>query len=289
MNKTPLVSLLMTVFNREKYIGEAIESVLNSTYKNWELIIVDDQSTDKSVKIAYSYAAQNARINVYKNEKNLGDYPNRNKAAINATGKYLKYIDADDLLYPYGLEEMVFYMEKFPSAAYGLSKIPKDNERIFPFELYPREAYLKHYSGIPIFNKAPLSAIINRKFFNKVGGFTNQRYVGDFDLWHKLSCKYPVVLMPDGMVWYRKHDSQEINNYKRNPEIMFSYFLISKKYLLDQNCPLNNVEKQKIIKKIDKTIARYIFHYIRKGMFKIANNLMSKSSVNINFIIKHLN
>ena len=76
----PLVSILMTCYNREKYIGEAIESVLASSYTNLELIIVDDHSSDNTVGIARAYAAKDSRVNVYVNELNLGDYPNRNKA-----------------------------------------------------------------------------------------------------------------------------------------------------------------------------------------------------------------
>ena len=96
MNDSPLVSLLMTSYNREKYIGFAIESVLASTYTNWELIIVDDGSIDKTVEIAQQYEKKDGRIRFYRNEKNLGDYPNRNKAASYAGGKYIKYVDADD-------------------------------------------------------------------------------------------------------------------------------------------------------------------------------------------------
>ena len=64
--------------------------------------------------IAKSYEQKDARIKVYVNDKNLGDYPNRNKAASYAKGKYIKYLDADDLIYPHGLEVMVHTMEQFP-------------------------------------------------------------------------------------------------------------------------------------------------------------------------------
>src|SRR5664279_4015758 len=95
----PLVSVLMTAYNREKYIAEAIESVLSSTYTNFELIIVDDGSKDNTVNIARRYELQDSRIKVYINTTNLGDYPNRNHAAGFAIGKYIKYIDADDAIY----------------------------------------------------------------------------------------------------------------------------------------------------------------------------------------------
>ena len=79
MNSRILVSVLMTSFNREKYIAEAIESVLASTYKDFELIIVDDCSKDNTVGIAKKYEELDSRVKVYINEVNLGDYPNRNK------------------------------------------------------------------------------------------------------------------------------------------------------------------------------------------------------------------
>ena len=109
----PIASILTTVYNREKYIAACIDSVLASSYQDWELIIVDDVSTDASVAIAKSYEKKDPRIKVYVNEKNLGDYPNRNKAASYAKGKYLKYLDADDIIYPHGLEVMVIPWSSF--------------------------------------------------------------------------------------------------------------------------------------------------------------------------------
>jgi len=94
------VSILTTVYNREKHLAACINSVLACSYQDWELIIVDDVSTDASVAIAKSYEQKDARIKVYVNDKNLGDYPNRNKAASYAKGKYIKYLDADDIIYP---------------------------------------------------------------------------------------------------------------------------------------------------------------------------------------------
>src|SRR5258706_13206257 len=113
MSTSPLVSVLMTAFNREKYIADAIESVLASSYENFELIIVDDASSDNTVAIASQFAEKDKRIRIYVNEKNVGDYPNRNKAAGYAQGKYINYVDADDKLYYYGLEVMVRFTELF--------------------------------------------------------------------------------------------------------------------------------------------------------------------------------
>src|SRR5688572_8660952 len=140
----PLVSVLMTAYNRENYITEAIESVLSSYYSNFELIISDDCSTDRTVEIAKRYAAKNSKIKVYQNEKNVGDYNNRNKAASYAEGKYLKYLDSDDIMYPHCLSVMITSMEQFPAAGFGLSS-PSDPQNPFPICITPRQIYLEHF------------------------------------------------------------------------------------------------------------------------------------------------
>ncbi|WP_179333443.1 glycosyltransferase family 2 protein [Winogradskyella costae] len=246
---SPLVSVLMTVYNREEYIAEAIESVINSTYKDWELIIVDDRSTDNSLEIAKKYEATDVRIKVYINETNLGDYPNRNKAATYAKGEYLKYVDADDMIYPYGLELLVYYMLHFPNADYGLCSIEQDYEHKFPIELNPYETYNRHYiQKKHIFHKAPLSSIIKRKIFNEVGGFSNVRHYGDFDLWHRLAQKYSVLLMPHGIVWYRVSNGQEGAIRKKNPMNIAKTIHAAHMHCVSDDSPLSKLEKEALDK-----------------------------------------
>jgi glycosyltransferase involved in cell wall biosynthesis len=260
MNESiPLVSVLMTSFNREKFIGAAIESVLASTYKNFELIICDDASKDKTVEIAKLYADQDKRIRLYINEKNLGQFPNRNYAASLASGKYIKYVDSDDLIYPSGLEILVTMMEKYPEAGYGLCSLEQDRERVYPFMLTPKEAYERHFiKNIPLFHKAPLSSIIKKETFKSVNGFSNSFGEGDYDLWLNLSTLYNVVLMPEGVVWYREHDDQIDSARRNNRVIQFRYFLVSIKYLNDK-CPLNGVDKDSLIINIRVQMIRFIF------------------------------
>lgn len=116
----PTVSVLTTVYNRSKYLAACIESVQQSKFQDYEHIIVDDCSTDDSVAIAKKYSNADTRIKVFENNTNLGDYPNRNQAAQYATGKYLKYLDADDMHSPWALDIMVSAMEDFPSAGLGI-------------------------------------------------------------------------------------------------------------------------------------------------------------------------
>jgi GT2 family glycosyltransferase len=225
----------MTAYNREKYIAEAMESVLASSYSNFELIVVDDRSKDQTVDIARTYEKKDDRVKVYVNQVNLGDYPNRNMAASYATGKYLKYVDADDYIYPWGLGLLVTMMEQFPEAGWGLCSLDQYRGKPFPFELSPKEAYEYNYSGPGLFYKAPLSSIIRREIFEREKGFSALRMVGDFEMWHRLALRYKVVLMPHGIVWYREHGEQEIKSFN---EFAGIYEKLIFEYLSHPNCPL---------------------------------------------------
>ena len=233
---SPGISVLMTTYNREKYVRQAIQSVLDSTFKDFELVVTDDGSTDDTVRIVKEMAKLDDRIKLHINPKNLGDYPNRNQAASNATGKYLKYVDADDLIYPWGLQILWDCMEQFPEARWGLCSLAQDRDQPFPFQLTSEEAYRYHYLGPGLFHKSPLSSIIRRDLFEEVGGFRPGRMVGDFEMWHRLALHSNVVLMNHGVAWYRSHENQESNVIE---EYKQAYNAIREEYLNHPECPLN--------------------------------------------------
>jgi glycosyltransferase involved in cell wall biosynthesis len=287
-NQKPLVSVLMTTYNREKYLAQAIESVLASTYENFELLVVDDQSKDRSLEIARSYAAKDERVKALLNEKNLGDYPNRNKAASLAKGKYLKYVDADDYIYPTGLEVLVTGMEKFPEAGYGLCSLPQDKFKIYPFVLSQEEAYKRHYFVSQLFHKAPLSAIIRKDVFEAVGKFSGRRYLGDFEMWHVLSARYPVVIMQQGVVWYREHEEQEMQNNRTDFTIPFKYLTCAVEMLSKPECPLNEADCKRAIEKVKWNQARYMLGVGKNHSLKIMKQLMKESGMGYGEMIQRV-
>jgi len=231
----------MTSYNREQYIAEAIESVLASTYTNLELIIVDDGSKDRTVEIARKYEKDDKRVCVYVNEQNLGDYPNRNKAASYAKGKYIKYVDADDFLYYFGLEIAITLTEKYPEAGFGLGAYPDDNHP-FPVLVQPHEIYLENFYKYHHFDRAPGSGLIKLEAFNKVGGFSGKRMIGDNEFWFKISRYYPMVKLPIDLYWNRLHEGQESQtvyakrNYKKLREQVIN------EALEHPDCPLTKNE-----------------------------------------------
>ncbi|MCU4165562.1 glycosyltransferase family 2 protein [Carboxylicivirga caseinilyticus] len=240
---TPLVSVLMTVYNREKFIAEAIESVLASSYQNWELIIVDDRSTDSSVEIARRYEQADARIKVFINEHNLGDYPNRNKAASYAKGKYLKYLDSDDLIYPHGLNLMVAAMEKFPEAAIGMSNFQEDEQQQFPYSFSSGEAYYQHFLRKGLLYSGPTGAIYRASSFFELKGFDAQYSVAtDMDFNLKCAKLGPVAIFQRDLFWWRPHEGQEIN--LRQHEYESFNDKINKIHLSGSDCPLTEKDRK---------------------------------------------
>ena len=283
----PLVSVLMTAYNREKYIGQSIESVLASTYTNFELIIVDDCSSDRTVEIIESYKATDGRIKLFINDHNLGQFRNRNLAASLATGYFLKYLDSDDLIYPNGLEILVNMMVQNPLAGYGLCSNDPDKEKIFPILLSPKEAYEREFcKKISLFHKAPLSSIIKKDVFEKEGGFSNHSGEGDYEMWLKLSVSHPVLLMPYGIVWYRVHDEQIDYQRRNDPYVGLKYFLVTLKYM-DSKCPLEAADTEKVVQETHGLISRFILRTVYNYSPKKAIQMYHGANYNLPGFTKH--
>ena len=217
---TPSVSILVTVYNREDYLSATLCSVFESTLIDWESIVVDDCSNDDSVSIAAKFAEQDSRFRVFQNEANLGDYANRNRAASLAKGKYLKYLDADDLIYPHSLAIMVEAMERFPEAGLALSRNVIDPAKPYPILYSPKEAYQAHFLGDSPLGVGPSAAIIRRDCFETVGGFSGRQFVGDSELWLKLAERWPVVSLPPALVWWRQHEGQQMQLEMAKPDVL---------------------------------------------------------------------
>jgi glycosyltransferase involved in cell wall biosynthesis len=109
---TALVSIITPAYNCEKYIRETIESVLNQSYINWEIIIVNDYSTDNTLDIIRKFAALDDRIKYITNKKNLGAASSRNVATKAAKGDYIAFLDSDDIWYPKKLEKQISDMKE---------------------------------------------------------------------------------------------------------------------------------------------------------------------------------
>lgn len=258
-NEFPLVSVLLTAYNREKYIAEAIESVLDSTYKNFELIIVDDCSSDNTVQIARRYEKLDTRINIYVNERNLDQFPNRNKAATYAKGKYIKYLDSDDKIYDWGLQYCVELMEKYPQAGMGLFRAHNKVEEEY---LDSKEAVRNHFFRNPFLNIGPSGIILKREAFDQAGYYSTDYGVpSDMYFNIKLASLFPVVILEKEFFFYRTHEGQEIRNE-------YSYLYNTYPYLRDlmafHGIPLNKIEKNQLLTKAKRDFIIHCLKYVKK-------------------------
>lgn len=110
--RNPKVSVLMPVYNSEKFLREAIESILNQTYKDFEFLIINDGSTDSSEDIILSYS--DSRIRLIRNERNIGLSQSLNKGLELAKGKYIARMDSDDIALPHRLEKQITFLNSYP-------------------------------------------------------------------------------------------------------------------------------------------------------------------------------
>ncbi len=254
INQKPIVSVLMTAYNRENYIGEAIESVLASTLQDFELIIVDDCSKDKTVDIAKSYEAKDSRIKVYLNESNLGDYPNRNKAASYAKGKYIKYLDSDDVMASNCLQIMVGEMDANDDCAFGITSREKD----ISIKHFPINSFEVHFFERGILDLSPSLTIIKKDIFESENGFLELRCVSDTEFFMRVALKYPLLEMQLNLVNWRQHPEQEIIKGKEEYIIYSLNILIEKLKLSslrdDDQLKIINREKKFLVRNLIKNI-----------------------------------
>jgi glycosyltransferase involved in cell wall biosynthesis len=271
----------MTAYNREFYIAEAIESVLEQDFENFELIIVDDFSTDNTVEIVKSYQKKDTRIQVYVNEKNLGDYPNRNRAVSHAKGDYIMFVDSDDKLYPQTISKILKDISEDENFNFAMSWLHDNTD----FLLKGNEALIKHFFEVQFLYMGPGGTFMLRSFFNKVGGYpeiygpANDMY---FNL--KICCYTSIHLLPYHFIFYRRHEGQEINN-------RFSYLYNNYNYMRDALAelplPFNSNQINWLIKKNKRRFTLHIINYfIKTRNFKKTKQAYKNADFNLKYFLQ---
>jgi len=277
----------MTAYNRSGYIGEAIQSVLASSYANFELIITDDRSTDDTLAIAKEYEKNDPRVKVFSNEINLRDYPNRNRAASYAKGKYIKYLDSDDTIYPGGLEYCVTAMEKFPEAGMGILSFQKEQTGEEPVCWKPGRVIQHQFFVRGCLNIGPSGCIYRRDVFDALGGFDTRFGVASDNFFNiLLASKYPVVLLPKVFFYYRVHEGQEQANkwgYLKNNHL-YMRELVHKVVL-----PLSTNEIEMLKARVNKSFAKQLMrHFFQTRKISPVLRLMKETNYSLKDLVKGL-
>jgi len=221
--KIPKVSVIMPVYNGEKYLREAIDSILTQTFTDWELVCINDGSIDSSVKIIQSYAEP--RIRLINNQGNKGLAITRNIGLDEARGRYIANLDCDDWSYPERLAKQVAFLDNNPD--FGLvgsyiETIDKNGE-IVPNGTWIFSAPAKEIPIIMIFsNYFAQSATMIRK-----SSLPSKHYrldlppAEDYDLWIRLAEKSKVYNLPEVLTQIRNHGENTSLRHKTNyPKIM---------------------------------------------------------------------
>jgi len=192
VEKQPLVSVIMPCYNGEKFISEAIESVINQTYQNWELIIVDDGSKDKSKEIIKQYCATDNRITYIQHKKNKGIPFARNTGIKISNGEYIAFLDQDDLWLPEKLKEQVGIFKEDKKQKIGLifsnllfMKDGKINSRSWPSKRVPKNLEIMSFEEITrilfMNNFIPIVTVLIRKQCFDNLGFLDEKLIGGAD------------------------------------------------------------------------------------------------------------
>jgi glycosyltransferase involved in cell wall biosynthesis len=288
IDKSPLVSVLITSYNREKYIAEAIESVLNSTFTDYELIIVDDCSTDNTLQVANVYASKDARIKLYRNERNVGQFGNRNKAIELASGKYIKFLDSDDTIAPIGLETMVNAMVNFPDAVIGVPA-PADFTRL-PSSLQTHDSLLLHYKGAQQLAHGPTGVIFRKDAIAILGGFEPQYGILTDTLFNlKLACHGDTAFFSNGLCHWRIHDEQITIGQNQKVLMVIERYEILKAVLSYAYFPLHANEIKQIVRAYKKINIIHICKRLLAGDWKGAIEIKRKTGIKISDILIFFN
>jgi glycosyltransferase involved in cell wall biosynthesis len=251
-NNSPIVSVLMTSFNREAFIEESMYSVLNSSFTDLELIVSDDCSSDNTIEIVKKIASLDSRVKWHINEKNLGDYPNRNKVASIAKGKYIMYVDSDDTIQKDAIEFVVKHLNQNPNAQFSV--IYPFEDVVKPIVLTPKDSFRKHFFDKSFLNLGPGGVVFNRHFFISNLSYSEQ-YGPANDLYShlKFASKGNVLLLPYRYLNYRIHDGQESTN-----KYVYLYLnqLVIRNALKEIEMPFSKKGKNKILHK--KSISNFL-------------------------------
>ena len=208
--KKPRVSVIIPTYNRGWIIKEAIDSVMAQDYRDFELIIVDDGSTDNTPDILNSYRSD---IMVFRQE-NQGVSTARNRGLAEASGRFIAFLDSDDLWLPQKLFRQVEFFNKNPDAQICQTEETwiRKGVRVNPKKRHKKPWGMIFESSLALCLVSPSAVMIRRSLFEEVGGFDETLPAcEDYDLWLRISCRYPVYLIDTPLIIKRGGHNDQLS------------------------------------------------------------------------------
>ena len=226
----PLLSVIIPLYNHEKFIGQAIQSVLDQIYQSWELIIIDDGSTDRSFEKACVYTDK--RIDIYRQE-NAGAHQAINRGLAMAKGDYLAILNSDDIYEPQRFERMIRYMEEHKEIGFACTYLSVINEKgkllgikkgwknMEPWLVPHPELSLKMQDDFRAnlimanFISTTSNFLIRRRLYEKIGGMRNLRFAHDWDYALRAAEATDCVILQEPLLQYRVHSANTISSDRK--------------------------------------------------------------------------
>lgn len=240
---SPIISVVIPAYNAEHTLCEAIESILEQTFQHFEIIVIDDCSTDDTYSLMENYAKLDSRVRIYRNDKNLGIAGNRNKGLSIVCGKYLVWQDADDISYPKRLAVQLNFMEENPSV--GI--VGGDMDIFNGLSITAKRVYPRDDAGIRkcIFRFSPIAqpaAMIRMEVYKSVGNYDLKLPPAeDLDMTFRIGENHKLANVKETVIKYREIESSATFTNLKKMEL--STIKIRKRYLWSVDYPSNISDK----------------------------------------------
>jgi len=288
MVKEKLVSICIPTYNAEKTIEKTLRSILNQTYRNLEIIIVDNTSTDNTLRILKKF--KDFRIKIYRNKKNIGAEHNWTKCVKLATGNYIAVFHADDIYNHRIIEKQIKILENYPPvlAVFTMADYINNYDKIIggcnlPPELKHKNIYNFSEIFIPVLNQKNIfitpSAMVRGEIFKKCIPFDwdNFETAADLDLWLRISKMGQIAILDEKLINYRRGSIGSYQyNYLRAAEANFFRVLDHHLSIKPKNfcIPESAMDRYEIRRSID--YIKRAMDYLIKGEIEQSRHLLKK-------------
>jgi glycosyltransferase involved in cell wall biosynthesis len=251
----PEISIIMPCYNAAAYLEAAVASVRSQTFPAWELIVVDDGSTDASPKLLAGISAQDPRIRVL-SQANLGPYPARNLGLKHAQGEFIAFLDADDWWEVSFLEKMHRALSASGAdlAYCGWQNVGLEGGRGQPYippdyQMEDKvECFLRGAAPWPIH-----AALVRRQVLKEAGGFDlSFPTCMDYDLWLRIAISGTICLVPEVLAYYRHHVSGQITSVQWRQAK--NSWLVKRKFIRTHSHLIQHLSAQKIRELVDGSL-----------------------------------
>ncbi len=258
MNNKPIISIIMNCYNGEAFLNEAINSITKQTFENWELIFFDNNSIDKSEKIAKSF--KDSRIKYFKSDRLLNLYDARNLAVKKTNGDYISFLDTDDMWTKDKLEKQINFIKKNSNykILYSNYYVLNNNEKKIMYKNELPSGFITQklldFYGIGI-----NTAFLDKSIFEQYNFKKDLNIIGDFDFFIQTSKKFQIGYISDPLTFYRIHENSFTKkNYKMYINELSNWIRENEKTLLKNNYSLKKQKFYVIKLKIKSFLERFL-------------------------------